>query len=53
MNPNDILLWPDGFWCFREEHSPGFMREANYREIAQHGDEWNLLSVQRPAQSIQ
>lgn len=20
-HPDDVFVWPDGFWCFREEHS--------------------------------
>ncbi len=30
-NPDDILLWPDDFWCFRKEY---------YRVILHHSDEW-------------
>lgn len=40
MYPDNILLWPDGFWCFREEHSPSFLRQENYRVIEHYTDEW-------------
>jgi hypothetical protein len=40
MNPDDILLWPDGFWCFREELCKEFLRDDKYRVILQHSDEW-------------
>ncbi len=39
-NPDDILLWPDGFWCFRKEFSEGFLRQDDYRVILHHSDEW-------------
>jgi len=39
-NPDDILLWPDDFWCFRQEFCKGFLREDNYRVILRHSDEW-------------
>jgi len=39
-NPDDILLWPDGFWCFRKEFSEEFLRQDDYRVILRHSDEW-------------
>ena len=39
VNPEDVLLWPDGFWCFREELSPAFMREDTYRVVPYDSDE--------------
>ena len=46
MNPHDILLWPDGFWCFREELDQNFLRDDNYRVILRYSNEW--VKVQRP-----
>ncbi len=43
MNPNDILLWSDGFWCFREEHSKEFMRSDDFRVVEYHSAEWHQL----------
>ena len=40
MNPEDILLWPDGFWCFREEFSPLFLRDDDYRVVPHKSEEW-------------
>ncbi len=40
MYPDNILLWPDGFWCFREELSPEFQRDDDYRVIVHNSDEW-------------
>ena len=40
VNPNDILLWTDNFWCYREELSPEFLRDDKYREILRSSDEW-------------
>jgi hypothetical protein len=45
MYPDNILLWPDGFWCFREEYDPSFLRDDNYRVIVHQSEEW--LRVQR------
>jgi hypothetical protein len=39
-NPDDILLWPDKFWCFRKEFSKGFLRQNDYRVILHQSDEW-------------
>jgi len=40
MNPDDILLWPDGFWCFRMDLREEFLRDDKYRVIVQQSDEW-------------
>jgi hypothetical protein len=46
VNPKEILLWPDGFWCFREEFSQGFLRDGGYRAIPHGSDE--SLTYARP-----
>jgi hypothetical protein len=38
--PEDILLWPDNFWCFRNELSNEFLRADDYRVVSRHSDEW-------------
>ncbi|MBI3715386.1 MAG: hypothetical protein HY255_05280 [Betaproteobacteria bacterium] len=45
MNPDDIFLWPDGFWCFRAEFTPEFLRDDTYREIAYLSDEWKWVEA--------
>jgi hypothetical protein len=40
MNADDILLWRDGFWCFRIENRPEFLRGDNYCVILRHSEEW-------------
>ena len=45
MNPEDILLWPDHFWCFREELDEKFLRDNNYEVLAHFSDEWLALSA--------
>jgi hypothetical protein len=40
VHPEDILLWSDGFWCFREEFSPQFLRGDNYRVVPHRSEEW-------------
>lgn len=37
---DDILLWQDGFWCFREELTAEFLRDDNYQVILCNSDEW-------------
>jgi hypothetical protein len=40
VNPEDLLLWADGFWCLREELCQAFLRDDNYRVILHRSDEW-------------
>ena len=40
MYPDNILLWPDGFWCYRSELNQDFLRDDNYRVILRQSDEW-------------
>lgn len=42
MNPEDVLLWWDGFWCFRKDYNPEFAAKLgyNYRIIPEKSDEW-------------
>jgi len=44
--PDDILLWPDDFWCFRSELREEFLREDNYRVVSSHSDEWRARQGQ-------
>jgi len=46
--PDNILIWPDGFWCFREELCPEFLRDDNYRVIPHSTDEWLRVLSNRP-----
>ena len=40
-DPRDILLWPDGILCFREECAPELLlRGGNYRVINRTSLEW-------------
>jgi hypothetical protein len=48
MNPDDILVWPDGFWCFREELDPRFLRGDNYRAVHGASDEARRIISARP-----
>lgn len=40
MNTNDVFVWNDGFWCFREEHSPQLGRCNNYSVLLHDSEEW-------------
>jgi len=53
MNPQDpsqdILQWPDGFWCFQEELCAEFLRDDNYRVLLCGSDEWlRIISARKP-----
>jgi hypothetical protein len=41
VGPDDVLVWRDGFWCFRVEHRREFQRDDNYSVILQDSDEWS------------
>jgi hypothetical protein len=43
-SPHDVYLWPDGFWCFREEYSDAYMRDNNYRLVAAALAEWFVVT---------
>ncbi len=46
MNPDDVLLWTDGFWCFREEFGPDFLRDDSFRVLPRDSDEWHGCTSQ-------
>lgn len=47
-NPNDMMLWTDGFWCFREELGNCSMRDENYRVVMYQSDEWKKIDNGQP-----
>ncbi len=51
MYPDNILLWPDGFWCYRDELIPGFMRDENYKFVLHHSHQWQMLQHINPIAS--
>jgi hypothetical protein len=42
---DDIFVWPDGFWCLREEFRPDFLRDNTYRVILRDSNEWLRISA--------
>lgn len=42
---DDILLWSDGFWCFREELHPRFLRDDDFQVVECGSDEWDELAL--------
>ncbi len=38
-----MFLWPDGFWCFRHEFNPGFLRNTDYQIVVHLTDDWLAL----------
>jgi hypothetical protein len=45
-NPDDLLLWPDGFWCFREEFSEQWLRPHNFTVILRNSQDWLRITCQ-------
>lgn len=43
---NDILLWPDHFWCFRDELPAHFLRTRYFRAIPAHCLEWHHFTYE-------
>jgi len=41
---HDIFLWPDAFWCFREEYSRDSLRGADYRVVSKDSEEWKSIT---------
>jgi len=44
MPPEDLLIWPDGFWCFREELRENMLRGGDYRVVLEGSEEWIKLT---------
>ena len=49
MREEDILLWPDGSWCFRFELRlrDGLIRDYQYRVVSYQSDEWDKVAQTR------
>jgi len=43
LNARDIFLWPDGYWCFREEFHQMPRQAYPYRLVRMGGAEWHGL----------
>ena len=52
MDAIDILKWPDGFWCFREELRAEFRRDDDYRVIKAQSLEWLEIASERAVKDI-
>ena len=48
-NSDDILVWRDGFWCYRLELSPDLRRGGDYRVVARTALEWLAYNAKRAA----
>jgi hypothetical protein len=44
MREEDILFWPDGYWCYRCEVRRGWTRDYEYRVIPYQSEQWQILS---------
>jgi hypothetical protein len=48
MDQQDILLWPDGFWCFADEYNETMLRDQSFRLIPADTPEW-VVAKEKPA----
>jgi hypothetical protein len=49
LNPRDIFLWPDGYWCYREEFHQLPRLAYPYRLVRMGNAEWHALRGGYPA----
>lgn len=43
LNAQDIFLWPDGYWCFRQEFYQQLREGYSYRLLQVDSEEWYAL----------
>jgi hypothetical protein len=46
--PNDILLWRDGYWCYRKEFCPFTKPNFQYEVIPEKSVSWQTFVAGRP-----
>jgi len=51
MLEQDILLWPDGYWCYRFELCDGFTRDYPCRVVEYKSEKWLTLTQSPPNSS--
>jgi len=44
-DPNDILIWSDGYWCFRSEYEKQARQDYSYHLIYVNTREWLYISA--------
>jgi hypothetical protein len=44
MLRDEILVWPDGSWCYRKQFGDNLMRGSAYRVVLRDSEEWVKLS---------
>ena len=52
MSANDIMIWPDTFWCFRAEYGPEFLRDDGYRIVFPTEPEWLAITNGRQTKKL-
>jgi hypothetical protein len=45
-NPKDIYLWPDGYWCYREELYMQPRHNFEYELVRMGSDKWNAVCLE-------
>ena len=43
LNPRDIFLWADGYWCYREDFYQQLRQVYSYRLLLTGSPEWHAL----------
>jgi len=49
--PGDILLWPDGSWCYREEFHEALLHGNTYQIVRRGSEEWIKINSRVAATS--
>ena len=44
MNPDDIVIWPDAYWCFASELSEHNHRSDDYQIVRVNTAKWQELT---------
>ena len=52
LNDKDIFLWPDGYWCLREEFYRQPRQAYTYRLLEVGSPEWHALRGGYPPASL-
>jgi hypothetical protein len=47
MEQQDILLWPDGFWCFKPEYNDDMLRGKPFVLLTAGTPEWEAAKNKR------
>ena len=52
LNDDDILMWPDGFWCYRGDLLECAKRDYSYRVLEHQCEQWQNLNGLRATNKL-